>query len=65
LSSRNVNVGITFVVNALDSLCRLYTGEHDMTPRRPGKFLKRNEVVASASFPEGRRRDFEVLESIP
>jgi len=65
LSSRIVNVGITFVVNALDSLFRLYTGEHDMTPRRPGKFLKRNEVVTSAPFPRGWRRDFEVLESTP
>lgn len=109
LSITMVIVGITFVVNSLDSLIRLYTDNLDLTPRRLGKFayivgnfvvlclltllfrlefleiqwvgavviglyfacfayilfFKRKEVAGITSSPEGRRLDFDVLESTP
>ena len=102
-----VLVGITFVVNSLDSLVRLYTDNLNLTPTRLGKatyivgnvvvlclltalfqlefleiqwvgalviglyfacvayivLFKRREVMAIDASPEGRRLDFDAIET--
>lgn len=108
LSVTMVIVGITFVINSLDSLVRLYTDNLNLTTRRFGKvgyivgnavvlcgltllfkldflqiqwvgavvvglyfacfayilMFKRKEVAAINSSPEGRRLDFDAIDSV-